>query len=402
MGTISVKVTADDGHGGTVDDTFDIVVADATLLTASSTDNLVGTGGADAFTAATAAHWHSTDTVPGGAGADTLTISAGTVNATLDTGSYDDISSVETIALNSNQAHVLTIGEPYYGWGGGLTGNTLTVTTTATTAGITVDASGALAGHKVNLSGGGDNDTLTGGADNDTLLGAAGDDTLDGDAKRTRRAIAGGAAVTVDVSAGTATGQGSDTLSNIENVLGSGNGDNITGSAGNNSWTAGRAMTRCWERQATTRWRAERIPTRRAMRAARRSRWTWELARRPARAAIRSTNIENILGSGNADNITGSTGRQQPGRRRGQRDAAVAAGDDTLEGGANTDTAQLRGRRGGDGGLERGHGDRPGQRYAEQIENVLGSANADNITGSAGNNSLEGGAGNDMLNWWHG
>jgi Ca2+-binding RTX toxin-like protein len=226
VGTISMKVTADDGNGGTVDDTFDLVVADSTLLTASATDNLPGSGGADAFTAADAAHWHSTDTVPGGAGADSLTISGGTVNATLDTGSYDDISSVETIALNSDQAHVLTIGDAYFTWGGGLTGNTLTVTSTATTLGITINGSGVLAGHKLNLTGGGFDDILNGGADNDTLNGGIGKDNITG----------GDGADTINGGAGTDTldgGAGNDTLS------GSGSSDQLNGGANNDTLTGG-------------------------------------------------------------------------------------------------------------------------------------------------------------------
>jgi hypothetical protein len=51
--------------------------------------------------------------------------------------------------------------------------------------------------------------------------------------------FAGGAAVTVGLAAGTATGQGSDTLSNIENVIGSSDADDITGSAGANSLSGG-------------------------------------------------------------------------------------------------------------------------------------------------------------------
>ena len=80
------------------------------------------------------------------------------------------------------------------------------------------------------LEGGEDNDQLLGQAGNDTLSGGAGDDTLDGGSGTdTASYEAATAAVTVNLQAGTASGEGSDTLTNIENVIGSSNADLITG-----------------------------------------------------------------------------------------------------------------------------------------------------------------------------
>lgn len=66
------------------------------------------------------------------------------------------------------------------------------------------------------------NDTLIGGAGNDTLAGGMGNDTLTGGAGTDTVSYADAmAAVTVDLIAGTATGEGNDRLSQIEGVLGS-------------------------------------------------------------------------------------------------------------------------------------------------------------------------------------
>ena len=74
------------------------------------------------------------------------------------------------------------------------------------------------------LDGGTGDDTLDGGTGNDTLIGGGGGDTLDGDAGTdTVSYLGSGAAVTIDVAAGTGTGGNADgdILTGIENVTGS-------------------------------------------------------------------------------------------------------------------------------------------------------------------------------------
>ena len=105
-----------------------------------------------------------------------------------------------------------------------------------------------------NLMGTGNGQTLTGngvanliqstGTGNDILNGLAGDDALSGGAGNDQvnggdgvdSALFGGAAggITVDLKAGTATGDGNDTLSSIENVWGSDFDDVIVGDDANN------------------------------------------------------------------------------------------------------------------------------------------------------------------------
>jgi len=80
---------------------------------------------------------------------------------------------------------------------------------------------------------------LQGGAGNDVLIGRGGDDTLDGGTGSDTAGFTEGAAVTVSLTAGTATGQGSDTLISVENVVGSANNDTITGNTGANVLIAG-------------------------------------------------------------------------------------------------------------------------------------------------------------------
>lgn len=90
-------------------------------------------------------------------------------------------------------------------------------------------------GNNDALNGQDGNDILIGGDDFDWLRGGAGDDSLDGGAGTedrvdyTESASSGG--VTVNLVLGTATGEGNDTLINIEQVWGSNYDDRITGSA---------------------------------------------------------------------------------------------------------------------------------------------------------------------------
>ncbi|MBC7162525.1 MAG: VWA domain-containing protein, partial [Immundisolibacter sp.] len=88
------------------------------------------------------------------------------------------------------------------------------------------------------LLGLGGNDTLNGGNGNDILAGGAGDDKLnggDGNDTATYIDAAGGVTVSLAVTTGQNTGgDGTDTLSNIENLIGSMHNDSLTGSSANN------------------------------------------------------------------------------------------------------------------------------------------------------------------------
>lgn len=89
------------------------------------------------------------------------------------------------------------------------------------------------------LKGGNGADQLFGGADNDRLNGGAGNDMLDGGTGIDWADFDGGSSVNVDLTAGTAFGQGNDTLIGIENILGSSFGDRLKGNAANNQILGG-------------------------------------------------------------------------------------------------------------------------------------------------------------------
>jgi Ca2+-binding RTX toxin-like protein len=82
------------------------------------------------------------------------------------------------------------------------------------------------------ISGLGGDDVICGGPGNDLLIGGSGDDRLIGGlGVDTADYSAAAARVIVDLSAGTASGEGSDTLIYLENVVGSSFADVLTGNA---------------------------------------------------------------------------------------------------------------------------------------------------------------------------
>ncbi|MDY6983046.1 MAG: hypothetical protein SV422_08160, partial [Pseudomonadota bacterium] len=87
------------------------------------------------------------------------------------------------------------------------------------------------------LDGGVGQDSLSGGDGDDTLDGGAGNDILDGGSGNdTATYLSASSAVVADLDAGTATGgAGTDTLSSIENLVGSAFADELTGNSGANT-----------------------------------------------------------------------------------------------------------------------------------------------------------------------
>ena len=232
-------------------------------------------------------------------------------------------------------------------------------------------------------------DTLTGDANNNTLSGLAGNDTLDGgggfDYASYLNDIAG---VTVDLGAGTATdGWGStDTLTGIENVIGSGFSDKLTGD-GSTNFLRGEAGNDTLDGGAGADY-ADYIDDI--------GRVTVNLS--AGFATDGGDNTDTLL---NIENVRGS------------------AFDDALIG--NGDTNFLRGESGNDT-LDGGAGPGDYADYADDIagvsvnlatgtatdgwhntdtllniENIRGSAFADTLTGDSGDNRFCGLAGNDTF-----
>lgn len=90
------------------------------------------------------------------------------------------------------------------------------------------------------LDGGEGNDTVSGGQGDDLLRGGAGNDALNGgDGTDTADYSAEAGGITVSLDTGVATGAGTDTLSNIENVTGGSGNDVITGNGSANRLIGG-------------------------------------------------------------------------------------------------------------------------------------------------------------------
>src|SRR5450631_93919 len=181
------------------------------LSGSAGSDFLVGGGGADTFV--------------GGSGADTIVGAGG--NDTVD---YSASSAAVTVDLTSSGAQS----------GGDAAGDTLSGVSnligSAYNDTLTGDANANV------LSGGAGNDTLDGGAGNDTLAGGAGADTLTGGSGiDTADYSASASAVSVNLATNVNTGgdAASDSLSGIENLVGSAYNDTLTGDASDNVITGG-------------------------------------------------------------------------------------------------------------------------------------------------------------------
>jgi len=208
------------------------------------------------------------------------------------------------------------------------------------------------------------NDALNGGDGNDTVDGGLGNDVLDGGAGFNTAAFNHLAqAVVVDLSKGTATGQGTDTLHNIQNVTGSILNDTFIGSAVRNVFDGGGGND-------TVKFNGVAAAV------------AVSLANGTAtgQGADVLRNIENVVGSNLNDTIIGSSG------------------DNIIDGGAGVDTVQFNAVSAAvTVSLATGVATGQGTDTLRNIENVTGSNLNDTITGNNGNNVIDGGGGADVL-----
>lgn len=165
-------------------------------------DSLIGDGNANVLNGG-----DGNDVVNGGGGNDTETGGSGT-----DTAKFAGASGGVTASLAT-------------GTSSGGAGNDTLLTFENLTGSKSADKLTGDSNANV-IKGAGGNDVLRGGDGNDTLNGGKGADTV---------VYSGaGAAVNVNLGNGTASGQGSDSLSQIENATGTSFGDRLTGSAAAN------------------------------------------------------------------------------------------------------------------------------------------------------------------------
>ncbi len=238
------------------------------------------------------------------------------------------------------------------------------------------------------------NDTLIGNGSSNTLNGRSGDDTInggDGVDTATYANAAGG--VSADLAAGNATGaDGTDTLLNIENLVGSASDDTLIGNAGVNTLTGG-AGNDVLEGRGGQDTLDGGTGTDFASYANAGAGVTVNLASGSVIGPDGNDvliSIEGVFGSAFVDTLTGSDGVNF---LRGN------GGDDLLDGGAGNDYADYRAATGAvqvDLGAARSAG-ADGVDILVNIESVRGSGFDDTLTGDAGANSLRGMGGNDTI-----
>jgi Ca2+-binding RTX toxin-like protein len=355
--------------------------------TLTSIENLIGSAYADRLTgnadANSLAGGAGSDTLDGGAGSDTLAGGDGSdayyvrdggdvvseTNAVLATGGtdtvYSDLSAY-TLTANVENGRILSTTVA------NLTGNTL-------------------------------NNVLYAGAGSNVLDGGSGIDTVS-----YAYGLAGTSGVTVSLAVGTAQatgGSGSDTLTSIENLIGSAYADRLTGNTGANSLGGG-AGNDTFDGGAgsdtlaggdgsdtyVVRDGGDVVSETNAVLATGGSDTVYS----SLAAYTLTANVENgrILATV-AANLTGNTLNNV---------LYAGAGNNGLDGGTGTDTVSyaygLAGTTGVTVSLAVGTSQATGGSGSDtltSIENLIGSGFNDSLTGNAGHNVLDGGAGNDLL-----
>ena len=243
-------------------------------------------------------------------------------------------------------------------------------------------------------------DVITGTAGNDVICALGGDDVvapLDGndrvigDAGIDRIVYATSpAAVTVDLSVGTASGWGSDTFSSIESVTGSNYGDTLRGSDGPNTINGLNG--------------ADVIDGRGGDDALQGNDGNDTMTGGEGADAMTGGAGNDVLrGGGGADTLAGEVGDDDLFGDAGVDTVEGGDGADLLEGGSEADDLfgndgndLIRGQTGADtlsggAGADRVSG-------GDQGDDLFGGIGADELFGEAGDDALEGGADNDALN----
>ena len=338
-------------------------------------------------------------TFNGTTGNDTVTATAGAINDTLngldgnDTliglGGADALfggNGTDTADYTSSSAAVNANLTTLTGTGGDAQGDTYNSIENLTGSAFADTLTGDT-GNNV-LIGGSGADNLYGGIGNDTLFGGAGADRLDGgDGIDTASFITATTGVSVNMTSGVVLGgDGADTLTAVENIIGSNFADTILGNAVDNI-IAGGALNDSLDGGGGND--------------------TVDYSTSAAAVVVNLssgvntggdaagdilTNFENIRGSAGADSLTGDAN---------DNILIGGAGADTLDGGAGDDTADYSTSSAGVtvsavSGSTGSGGDAQGDRLFG-IQNLTGSAFADSLTGDAFINVLTGGAGNDTL-----
>ena len=243
--------------------------------------------------------------------------------------------------------------------------------------------SDSLAGIE-NLNGGAGNDSLTGdgqanvingGLGNDLIVGGLGDDSFTGGGG-TDTVDYGSAsnAVTVNLAAGFAQGQGTDSLSGITNVNASPYNDSLIGNSNANLLNGGNGVDTV-SYDSTSNGVTANLAT--------------GVATVTGQAADKLIGIENLIGGSGNDTLTGDAGNNV---------LSGGAGNDTLAGGTGTDTVDYSSSSSDiTANLATGTATGQGTDRLSGDENLIGGSGNDSLTGDANANVLTGGSGNDTL-----
>jgi Ca2+-binding RTX toxin-like protein len=218
------------------------------------------------------------------------------------------------------------------------------------------------------LCGAGGNDSLRGGAGDDLLIGGPGTDIADFSTANS--------GVTVDLAAGTAAGQGADTMTSVEGAIGSAYSDVLAGDDGNNRLTGGAGEDRLVARSGNNTLDGGEGSD------------TVDYSGSPSGVVVdleagtsfgdgKDTlrSVENVIGSVHADSLLGDAGANTLDGLKGADTIRGREGNDTLRGGRGADLVK--------GGLG--------------ADLLFGGDGADTLTGSAEADQLFGERGDDFL-----
>ena len=440
------KLTGDTGAnqlaGGAGDDELYGKAGADTLDGGEGNDRLYGHAGDDVLVGGAGA-----DTLGGGAGADTASYSGSAVGVQidLDAGTFqggdavgDRLNSIERLEGSRHADHLF--GSAAADWLAGAAGDDRLVGRLGNDrlAGDAGDDQLEGGDGDDRLVGGDGDDRLAGGSGADQLAGDVGDDVLEGGAGADR--LKGGAGydtasyagspvgVRIDLAAQTFQGgdAAGDALTDIERIVGSGQGDVLRGSdetdhlvgAGGDDELAGRAGddTLAGGAGADTLdgGAGDDAVSYADSGAGVQVNLDTDTRSGGDAAGDRLNSIESIIGSAHNDGLTGDGKANRLAGGAGDDTLRGGAGDDVLEGGAGadvldgeggTDTLSYAGSASGvvvilGNGTVSG-GDAQGDTFAN-VENVVGSARTDSLYGDDGANRLDGGAGDDRMAGWYG
>ena len=248
-----------------------------------------------------------------------------------DDDSGGSLSSRIGFSANSGVTYRIAV-DGYYGSSGSVSlswdvEETLQCTIAGTSAGETLRGT---SGNDIICAGGG-NDIILGQGGNDTIVGGSGSDTAS--------YAESPAAVVANLSTGTASGQGEDTLLEVENLVGSRYGDKLDGNAGVNKLSGGFGNDGVWGQ----------------------------------------TGNDQLVGGDGIDTIGGGVG------------------NDSVNGNAGNDTVHFGRAAGVVVNLTSQTSSGEGSDRVVGVENITGSPGNDHLTGTGGVNQLGGAGGNDTI-----